>query len=100
MKVFDCCDQLPFGPHSDVVGWEESVENLESQRGGKLEILHGKADGGGAITNHADVSRYREELGESRTCILKELEERQRIVVQLGNSESDGAPEDKEKTSL
>jgi hypothetical protein len=91
VKVLDCCDQLPFGPHSDVVGWEKSVEDLECQWGGKFEILHRKANGSGAITDHADVRRCGKELEEARARVLVVAEaQRQRIVPQLRNNESDG----------
>jgi hypothetical protein len=90
MKVLDLCDQLPFGPHSDVVGREESVEDLESQWRGKLEILKCKAHGTGALADHADVRRRGEELGEARARVLREVKaQRQRIVAQLSNRESD-----------
>jgi hypothetical protein len=52
--VLDRRDQLPFGPHSDVVGWEESVEDLQSQWRWKFEVLQREADGTGSLT--ADVA--------------------------------------------
>jgi hypothetical protein len=101
--MLDGRDQLPFGPHADAVWWEKSVEDLECQWRGQFEVLHCEADGGGAIADHADVRRHGEELEKTRARVLVNAEtQRQRIVVQLRNNESDsdGAPEDKEKTSL
>jgi hypothetical protein len=101
VKVLHSGDQLPFGPHSDAV-WHESVDDLESQWRGKFEVLHCEADGGGALADHADVRRCSEELEEARARVLLFAEaQRQRIPVQLRNTESDsdGAPEDKEKIS-
>jgi hypothetical protein len=90
VKVFDRCDQLPFGPHADVVGWEESVEDLESERRGQFELLHRKANGGGAFADHGDVRRHGEELEEARARVLVFGEaQRPWIVLQLKNSESD-----------
>jgi hypothetical protein len=84
MKVLHHCDQLPFGPHSDVVWWEKSIENLESQRSGKFEILHCKANRGGTLSDHANVSRHGKELEKARSCVFDSAKaQRQRIVVQL-----------------
>jgi hypothetical protein len=94
MKVLDCCDQLPFGPHSDVVR-AESVEDFESQRCGKFEVLHCETDSDGALADHVDVRRYREELEEMRARVLHDAEaQRQRILVQLRNYESDGCAQE------
>jgi hypothetical protein len=89
-------DQLPFGPHSDAIGWEERVENLESQRRGQFEIsvLHCEADGGGAIADHADADADvrcggdGDEFGKARARVFGprgsgEQRCRQRIAVQL-----------------
>jgi galactitol-specific phosphotransferase system IIB component len=84
MKVLDDCDQLPFGPHSDAVWWEESVEDFERQWRWKLEVLQCEADVGGALTNHADVRCCEEELEHTRASVLAVDEaQRQRILVQL-----------------
>jgi hypothetical protein len=89
VKVFDSCDQLPLGPHADVVGREKGVDDFQSQWRGKFEVLHGKANRGGALTNHADVCRCGEEVEEARARVLHDAEaQRQRIVVQLRNRES------------
>jgi hypothetical protein len=91
MKVLHGGDQLPFRPHSDAVGWEESVEDLERDKGGEMEVLQCNADGGGALADHADVCRCGEEFEEARASVLLCVEaQRQRIVPQLRNSESDG----------
>jgi hypothetical protein len=87
MKVLHSGDQLPFGPHADAVGWEESVEDLESHECGEMEVLQCIADGGGALADHADVRRCSEELEEARARFLVFAEaQRQRIEVQLRNS--------------
>jgi hypothetical protein len=99
-KVLHGGDQLPFGPHSDAVGWEERVEDLESQRGGKIKVLHCEADGGGALADHANVCRCGEELEKARARVLIFAEaQRRRIVVQLRNTSETGAHE-VETTSL
>jgi hypothetical protein len=100
MKVLDCCDQLPFGPHSDLVWWEERVEDLKSQRRGQFEILQREADRGGALADHADVRRCGEELEQARARVLIVVEaQRQRIVEQLrkNESDSDGCAQGEEK---
>jgi hypothetical protein len=85
VKVFDCCDQLPFGPHSDAVR-AERVDDFESQRSGQFEVLHCEADGGGALTDHADVRGCSEQFKEATARILREAKgQRQRIVPQLRN---------------
>jgi hypothetical protein len=84
MKVFDRGDQLPFGPHADVVLAHISVNDLERHKRWQLEILQTDADSGGALTNHADVCRRSEELAQASTHILKVGKlQRQRIVMQL-----------------
>jgi exonuclease VII small subunit len=57
--------------------------------------LHCKADRGGALADHADVRRCGEELEQARARVLIVVEaQRQKIVVQLRNNESDdGAQE-------
>jgi hypothetical protein len=101
MKVLHGGDQLPFGPHSDVVGWEKSVEDLESEWRGKLEILHGEADRRGALANHADVRRGSKQLEEARARILVEFKaQRQRIVPHLTNSESDSWAQDPQQLTV
>jgi uncharacterized protein YqcC (DUF446 family) len=82
VKVLHHRDQLPFGPHSDAVG-EESVENLESDKSGEMEVLQCIADGGGALADHADVRRCGEELEEARARVAVVEAQRQRIVRQL-----------------
>jgi hypothetical protein len=100
MKVLHSGDQLPFGPHSDAV-WKESVEDLESDECGEVEVLQCIADGAGAVADHADVRRCGEELDEARARVLRPLEaQRERIVPQLRNSESDGGAREGEETSL
>jgi hypothetical protein len=100
MEVLHHRDQLPFGPHSDAV-WAVGVDDFERQWRRKFEVLHCKADRGGAITDHADVRRCREELEKARARILGQAKaHRQRIVAQLRNSESDGWAQEGEKTSL
>jgi hypothetical protein len=92
MKVLHHRDHLPFGPHSDAVGWQEGVEDLESQRRGKLEILHGEADGTGALADHGDVRRCGKELEEARARVLEDAEaQRQWIVAQLRNTNQTAA---------
>jgi hypothetical protein len=87
MKVLDCCDQLPFGPHADAV-WAVGVDDFESQRRRQFEVLHRKADGGGALADHADMRRRGEELEETRARILEVFkDQRQRIAVELRTSE-------------
>jgi hypothetical protein len=88
-KVLHHRDQLPFGPHADAVR-AQGVEDSESQRRGKFEILKSEADGTGALADHADVRRCSEELEEARARVLIFVEaQRQRIVRQLRNNESD-----------
>jgi hypothetical protein len=100
MKVLHRRDQLPFRPHADAVG-EESVEDLERDKGGEVEVLQCIADGGGAIADHADVCRRGEELKKARARVLVVVEaQRQRIVPQLRNTESDGWAQEGEKISL
>jgi hypothetical protein len=84
MKVLDRRDQLPFGPHSDAVGWEKSVEDLERQRRGQFEVLQREANGTGALSDHADVRRCGDDLNEARARVFVPFEgQRQRILVQL-----------------
>jgi uncharacterized protein YfaQ (DUF2300 family) len=101
MKVLHSGDQLPFGPHSDAVGWEERVEDLERDERGEVEVLQCIADGGSALADHADVCSCGEEFEEARARVLPFAEaQRQRIVEQLRNSESDGWAHEGEKISL
>ena len=69
--MFDSCDQLPFRPHSDAVGREEGVEDLERQRRGQFEVLKREADGTGALADHADVRRCSEEFEKARARVLE-----------------------------
>jgi hypothetical protein len=85
MKMLHGGDQLPFGPHSDGI-WAVGIDNLESQRRGKLEILKSDADGRGALADHADVGCRGEDVEEARASALIFTEAQwQRIVVQLRN---------------
>jgi hypothetical protein len=74
MKVLHSGDQLPFRPHADAVGWKESVEDLERHKGGEMEVLQCIADGGGSLTDHADVCRCGEELEKARARVRQETE--------------------------
>ena len=71
------------------------VDDRESQKRGQFKALQADADLGGAFPDHADVRRCGEELSEARARILTVAEaQRQRIAVQLRNSESDGGARD------
>jgi hypothetical protein len=101
MKVLHSGDQLPLGPHSDAVGWEESVEDFERDKGGEKEVLQRIADGGGTLADHADVRRCDEELEETRARVLKAaVAQRQRILFQLRNSESDARAHDERRSHI
>jgi hypothetical protein len=98
VKVLHHRDQLPLCPHSDAVGWEKGVKDLERDKGREVEVLQCDADGGGALSDNADVRRCGEELEQARTRVLAEAEaQRQRIAIQLRNSVSDGWAQEGER---
>jgi hypothetical protein len=63
-EMFHGSDQLPLGPHANLVLVHRLVDDRERHKRGQFETLQADADLGGALADRADVRRLGENLVE------------------------------------
>jgi hypothetical protein len=69
-EMFHGRDQLPLGPHANLVLVHRLVDDRERHKRGQFEILEGDADLGGALADHADVRRCGDDFVDTERALF------------------------------
>ncbi len=72
--VFHGSDQLPLGPHANLVLVHRLVDDRESDERGQLETLQADADLGSTLSNHANVRRGGDDFFDAECTLSDTLE--------------------------